>query len=99
LAAARHLGQVHVVVAEHPGLQLDLLRLQGHRGVLVEEGARLDQDPLARAEGPLEDVAVAVQDQQPRLLAGDEPVHPHAVAAVQRVGQALDPHEGVLDGV
>ena len=67
-AGAGHLGQVHVVVAEHPGLELDLLGLQGHRGVLVEEAARLDQDLLARAEGPLQDVAVAVQDQQPRLV-------------------------------
>ena len=35
----------------------------------------------------------------PGYWCGDEPVHEHAAAAVQHVGQALDPHERVLDGV
>ena len=66
-----------------------------HRRVLVQEAARLDQDLLARLQGLLEHVAVAVQEQQARLVRGDEPVHVHAAAAVQHVGQALDPDERV----
>src|SRR5450756_2635730 len=97
-ARSCHLGQVHAV-SEEAGLERNLLGLHGHRGVLVEEAAGLDQDLLARAEGPLKDVAVAMQHQQPRVLGGDEPVHEHAATAVQHVGQALDPDERVLDGV
>ena len=87
------------VPPHEPGPQRQLHRLHLHGGILVEEAARLHQDLLARAERALEDVAVAVQQQQARVLGRDEPVHEHAAAAVQHVRQPLDPDERVLDAV
>ncbi len=98
-AGSGHLGQVHAVAAQHAGLELLLDRVHLDRGVLVQEAARLDQDLLAGLERLLEDVAVAVQQEQARVAGGDEPVHVHAAAAVQDVGQALDPHERVVQRV
>src|SRR5215469_12091430 len=62
-AGAGHLGQVHAV-PHQPGPQRQLHGLHLHGGVLVEEAARLHQDLLAGAERALEDVAVAVQQQE-----------------------------------
>ena len=47
-----------------PVLNVLLDRVHRHRRVLVQEAARLDQDLLARLQRLLEDVAVAVQQQQ-----------------------------------
>ena len=90
----------YMAVPPHePGPQRQLHGLHLHGGILVEEAARLHQDLLAGAERALQDVAVAVQQQQARVLGRDEPVHEHAAAAVQHVRQPLDPDERVLDAV
>src|ERR1700712_5069226 len=55
-AGAGHAGEVHAGAAEEAAGQLDRFDVHGHRGILVEEGPRLDQDALPRFQGPLEDV-------------------------------------------
>jgi hypothetical protein len=52
-AGPGHLCEVHPV-AHHSRLHVLLHGVQAHRGVLVEETARLDEDLLSWPEGPLE---------------------------------------------
>ena len=48
---------------------------------------------FTRLQRLLEYVAVPVQQEQAGIVLGDEPVHVHAAAAMQQVGQPPDPHK------
>ena len=88
--------QVAGPAAEKAGLEpVDLL---GHRDrvVAVDPAAGLDVDRLPRLERLLEHVAVAVHPDHALVVAGEELVHEEA-AAVEHVGEALDPAVVVLD--
>src|SRR5580700_614344 len=82
---AGHLSEEHLV-GQKTGPDLLLGGLDVDRGVLVQERPWLDEHGLPVTERSLEDVAVAMQEQQTGVTSGHEPVHEHAVAAVERAG-------------
>ena len=62
-----HLGQVHAV-AQQAGLDVLLGHVHRDGRVLVQEPARLDEDLLPVAQGALEHVAVAVEQDDAGLV-------------------------------
>ena len=88
--------EVAGAAAEQAGLEaVDLL---GHldRVVAEQPAARLDVDRLAGLERLLEHVAVTVDPDDALVVAGEELIDEEA-AAVEHVGEALDPAVVVLD--
>src|SRR5579862_3905819 len=82
--------------AEQAGLEpVDLLG-HLHRVVAIDPAAGLDVDRLARLERLLEHVAVAV-DPDDALAVGREELVDEEAAAIEHVGEALDPRVVVLD--
>src|SRR5271169_3959911 len=90
-------GERHAGAPKKARGQLLHLDIHGDAGVLIEERAGLDLDALAGSEAPLEDIAVAVEQQEARLSLGDEPIHEHPLPAEQDVAQSLDADVGVID--
>ena len=45
----------------------------------------------------VENIAVAMQNNQPRCVGGDESIHEHALAAEQNICQPFDPDERIID--
>ena len=89
--------EIPAAAAEEAGLEpVELLR-HLDRVVAEQPAPGLDVDRLPRLELLLEHVAVAVDPDDALMIAGEELVDPEA-AAVQHVGEALDPAVVVLDG-
>ena len=85
--------QAHRGAAEESGAELLEFHVHGDGRVLIEKRAGLQHEALAGLERALEDVAIAVQDQQAGTAGGDEAIHVHALAAEKNVGQPFDAHE------
>ena len=98
--AARAREPIEDEVAAAPGEKagLEPIDLLGHlhRVVAVHPAAGLDVDRLPRLEVLLEHIAVAVHPHHPLVVAGVELIDEEA-AAVEHVGEALDPAVVVLD--
>src|SRR5258708_38159613 len=82
--------------AEHSRLEVHELLLHADRVVAVDPAAGLDIDRLAGLERLLKHVAVAVDPDHALALTGQERIDEEA-AAVEHVGEALDPLVVVLD--
>src|SRR5208283_4600777 len=80
-AGSGHARQAHGGSTEEAGAQFLKLDIHGDGGILIEERAGFQHDALAGFEDALEDVAIAVEDQQAGAAGGDEAVHIHALAA------------------
>src|SRR5579862_9574538 len=82
-----HASEAHVRAAEKPGAEFLKLHRHGDGRVLIEERARLHHDAFSGLQLALENIAVAVQENQSWTAGGDKTVHEHALAAEQNIGE------------
>src|SRR5262249_49849367 len=84
-ARSGHSPQVQPGAAEPTGCKALHLDIHCDRSILVKESAWLDHDAFARAQRSLEDIAIAVQDKEAGLAAGDEAIHKHALTTEKNI--------------